>query len=68
MAQARSVMMPERTPAEKRLEARGWPVPQRLMFVVTTSACLWAVLVGGVYWLIWERRAILPFRSPPPCR
>jgi len=49
MAQARSVRAPERQPAENR----RWPVPRSAVFIITTSACLWAVLLSGVCSLIW---------------
>jgi hypothetical protein len=53
MAQARTIMARERGPAENRTEGRRWPVPQSLMFVTASTACLWALLFGGVYWLLW---------------
>ena len=53
MAQARSVMAREGAPAEHQTRSRRWPVPQSVMFVTASSACLWALLIGGVYWLLW---------------
>jgi hypothetical protein len=51
MAQSSKVAVPEIADSWSEAEGR-WPVPYTAMLVTLTSACLWALLIAGVRWLM----------------
>ena len=53
MTQSSKVAVPEIADSWSEAEAEDrWPVPYTAMIVTVSSACLWALVIAGVRWLI----------------
>lgn len=44
-------IVPEREYATEADHEERWPIPYAAMFIVTSSAVCWAIILGGLGWV-----------------